>query len=382
MGKLRFYPDRPLGSYHKCDTGIIVSMIILWGLGIFTLFFCSSAFGENFFNDRFHFIKRQLFFSIIGFAGLLAFAIVPLSKMRKMLPLFVLASVVLCLFPLVPGIGEELNGARRWIRLPFFSFQPSECLKLTTVLFLANFIDKYERKSAEERSVFPAVFMMLLFFGIIILQKDFSTSVFIFFIGLLMFFVSGLKVLWIVPFIVLAVPAVIMLILSESYRLNRLQAFISPNEFLDSVNYQPKLAATAINRGGFWGMGIGAGLEKFKMIPEVHTDYIFAGWAEAMGFVGVIFYFGLLCVFAFKVYKAAFTCPDRFGAMGIFGCMSMILFQSFMNCAVVCGSLPSTGIPLPFFSSGGSSIIITLCMCGFIINAARGDCDSAVEEGE
>ena len=377
MAGYSFYPDKPLSQYKKSDTGLIVSIILLWGLGMGALFVCSSAYCGKVFGNELLLVKRQLFASAVGFAGLLFFAFAPLSQIRKILPLMMLVCVVLLLATFVPALNEERNGAKRWVKLPFFRFQPSELAKFAVILYLANFFDKYQRqKDSDERSVFPAVVVMTLFVALIFAEKDFSTGLFIFLICLLMFFVSGIKTLWLIPMAVIGLPALAMMIVWEPYRMERIAGYLHPEQFSQGVNYQTNASLRAIGAGGFWGQGIGNGLTKLNSIPEVQADYIFAGWAEAMGFVGVALYFAILCVFAFRSYKQALNCPDRFGAIGTFGCISSILFQSLANVAVVCGAIPSTGIPLPFFSAGGSSMIVTLCMCGFMINAARADSDS------
>jgi cell division protein FtsW len=146
---------------------------------------------------------------------------------------------------------------------------------------------------------------------------------------------------------------------------------VKPEFDLYGINYQSNVARFAISVGNLFGEGIGAGLTQIKRIPEVYADYIFAGWTEAMGFLGVLAYFALLVYFAWRGYRVAWRCPDRFGALTAFGCTTSIFFQSLINCGVVSSALPSTGIPLPFFSSGGSSLIITFCMCGLIINTSR-----------
>ena len=376
MGGYSFYPDKPLSQYKKSDTGLIVSIILLWGVGMGTLYVCSSAYCGKVFGDGLLLVKRQLLASALGFAGLLFFAFAPLSKIRKILPLVMLVCIILLLATFVPAFNEERNGAKRWVKLPFFRFQPSELAKFVVILYLANFFDKYQReKDSEDRSVFPAVMVMSLFVILIFAEKDFSTGMFLFLICLLLFFVSGIKTLWLIPMAVIGIPALAMMIVWEPYRMERIAGFLHPEEFSQGVNYQTNASLRAIGAGGFWGQGIGNGLSKLNSIPEVQADYIFAGWTEAMGFVGVALYFAILCVFAFRAYNKAFNCPDRFGAIGTFGCISAILFQSLANVAVVCGSIPSTGIPLPFFSAGGSSMIVALCMCGFMINAARADED-------
>ena len=383
MGDYRFLPERSVVSYRKSDTSFIISVILMWGIGIFTLFVCSSSYAKAALDDSMYFVKRQLIASGVGFAGLLFFAICPADKQRKILPAMVFLTLVLCIMTFIPGLQYERNGARRWIKMPFFTFQPSELLKFIIVIFLANYFDKYLRKDDfdEEKNVGPAVVILVLFVSIVFAQKDFSTGLFVLFIGLLMFYIAKVKMLWIIPFCILAVPAIILMILTEQYRVNRIAAFLNPDEYVQSFNFQSIASKKAVITGGFWGQGIGDGLEKLNNIPEVQSDYIFAGWTEAMGFIGVIFYFVLLMFFVSRAMIIALKCPDRFSAFGTFGCTAVIFFQSLMNVSVVCGIVPTTGIPLPFFSNGGSSVIVTLCMCGFIINASRVDGDSFVKEG-
>lgn len=357
---------------------LFVTIILLWGLGIFTLFICSQRYGNARFSNPFYFVNRQLICSLVGFVAFFFFLVVDMSVVRRMIFVLVVFSIVCCILTYFPGISIEKNGARRWIRMPFnFSFQPSELVKFAMVLFLANNFEKQEEIIDEdEKSVFPCVFGLFTFVGLVIAQKDFSTGLFIALVGILMFFVSGTKLRWLVPFLFLAIPAVFLLITLEQYRMERIIGFLRPDEFASSVNYQNLAAKKAISAGGIWGHGIGSGLSRINSIPEVQADYIFAGWAEAMGFGGVMIYFILICIFAWRGYLAAFNSPSRFTGYATFGCVSLIFIQSLVNCMVVCGLLPSTGIPLPFFSLGGSSIIVTIAMSGFILSASR--CDEGI----
>ena len=373
MNQFTFYANKPSQNYNKIDIWLLGSMLLLWGLGIFTLYICSQNFALRAFGNPVYFVNRQLLCSAVGFIFFAGFVITDMKYVRKFVSVIVIISFVLCILTFIPGISIIKNGARRWIRMPGnFTFQPSELVKFSLVLFLANYFDKQDKLlDEEEKTVFPCVIVLVLFAGIIFAQKDFSTGVFVTLIGILLFFVSGAKLVWIFPFALIAVPAAFLMITLNPYRLQRLIGWISPDEFSSSINYQSLNAKRAISAGGVWGSGIGAGLSKINSIPEVQADYIFAGWAESMGYVGVVLYFVLLAFFAYRGYKAAFNNPDKFTALSTFGCVSVIVFQSLVNTMVVCGLLPSTGINLPFFSLGGTSIVITLAMCGFIVNASR-----------
>lgn len=374
-----FYANKPSENYHKIDIWFLISILLLWGLGIFTLFISSQNNADRMFKNPMYFVNRQLICSAIGFVFFFLFLFLDMNVIKKAVPLIVCISIILCICTFIPGLGIEKNGARRWIKMPFnFSFQPSEFVKFALVLFLANYFDKQsEIEILEDKTVFPAVLVFIILDVFVFLQKDFSTGLFIFIIGFLMFFVSGSKLTWFFPLMIIAIPAFILMISLESYRLERIAGFFNPDKYSNSINYQFTRAKLAISDGGFWGNGIGAGLKRINLIPEIQADYVFAGWAEAMGLFGVIIYFLLLGFFAFRGYRAALNCPKRFDSYVSFGFVTIILVQSLVNCAVVCGLIPTTGIPLPFFSLGGSSIIITLAMSSLVLNASR--CEEKTE---
>ncbi len=372
MHNFNFFAEKPDSIYRKSDSLFIVLVVLLWGIGMVTLQFCSANYGQRFFGNSFHFVQRQLISSLIGFIFLIFFAVTDVEKLRKVLPIIVLGSIALSLLTFIPGIGVERNGARRWIKIPYFStFQPSEALKFSMVLFLANFFDKQAKLPAEDRSVVPALVGLLFISVIILWQQDLGTAFFVLVLGLAIFFVTGAKLLWFFPMALLLIPFGLIFILTEPYRVNRILGFIAPDSFAQSLNWQINGSKRAITDGGLFGQGIGSGLTKLGGVPEIQSDYVFAGWAEAMGFFGVIIYLCILGLFLWRVYRICMTCGNRFASIASFGFGAVIVAQSLLNIAVVAGAVPTTGIPLPFFSSGGSSMMVTLAMCGFIINSSR-----------
>ncbi len=378
MSNYMFFADRPIGNYKKSDTLFILVTFILWGLGIYTLFVCSGNVGERFFNDKNYFIARQLAYSAFGLAGFILFSVIPVQTVRKFIIPITICTLILCIFALIPGIGSERKGASRWISIPHvISFQPSEIVKFTLVLYLSHLFDEHSKEYEENSKefIYPVV-ALLLFVMVIFLQKDLSTGAFIFFIGISMFIITGASLMWLIPFALLAIPAIILMITLEPYRLMRVLAFFKPEEFTLTTGYQNFASERAISAGGIWGVGSGMGLEKVSGIPEVQTDYIFAAWAGSMGLIGVTFYFILLFTFAMRGFKISLNSASRFASYSAFGCTLSIALQSIINCAVVCGAAPTTGIPLPFFSYGGSSLLVTFCMCGFIVNASHCNADS------
>lgn len=372
MHNFNFFAEKPDSMYRKSDSLFIVLVMLLWGIGMVTLQFCSANYGQRFFGNSLHFVQRQLISSLVGFVLLIFFAVTDVEKVRKILPVIVLGSIVLSLLTFIPGIGVERNGARRWIKIPYFStFQPSEALKFSMVLFLANLFDKQSKLPEEDRSVVPALVGLLVFSVIILCQQDLGTALFVMILGLSIFFVTGAKLLWFVPMAFLLIPFGLIFILTEPYRVNRIIGFIAQDSFAQSLNWQINGSKRAITDGGLFGQGIGSGLTKLGGVPEIQSDYVFAGWAEAMGFFGVLIYLCILGLFLWRVYRICMTCGNRFASIASFGFGAVIVAQSLLNIAVVAGVVPTTGIPLPFFSSGGSSMMVTLAMCGFIINSSR-----------
>lgn len=373
MSNFTFSAERPLMEYKKKDSTFIICVLLLWGLGIVTLLICSQLNGILKFENKYHFVFRQLKYSVIAFVALTFFALVPMSFIRKCVVIATGISLFLCLLCFVPGLKAEINGATRWVKISSsISFQPSEFVKFAIILYLSHLFVKHEDeyKVNNKEFLYP-LFVLLLFVLVILAQKDFSTAFIVFSIGTIMFIISGANISWIVPFLILAIPAVLLLIFTEPYRLLRIQAFLKPNELLDGLNYQRNTSLKAISDCGFFGRGMGSDLNAVIKIPEVESDYIFASWTSSMGLLGVSVYFILIIIFTWKAFQIALTCPNKFAAYGSMGCAILIAIQSLVNIAVVCGLLPTTGIPLPFFSSGGTSLIVTLAMCGFIINASN-----------
>lgn len=367
---------------ERFDVPFIVMTVIMCGVGITTLYSGSSGYAELAFANPLYFINRQLANLAVGTVALIVLSLINLEAVRALLPKIVLISIIIAILPFIPGIGITRNGAARWIRLGPSQFQPSELVKVVMVIFLANlFAKKHDRFSEPEVSVYPAAFMSFLFIGIVYLQNDFSTAMFILFIVLSMFYVSGVPTSWFVKLFIVLLPLVAIMVLSKEYRIKRVLSFLHPDSDPLNSGYQVNAALKALSEGGFWGRGLGNGIRKISSIPEVQSDFIFAVWCEEMGFIGVLMYFGLLVAFSVRGFMISISCPDRFRSYLAFGCTLIILVQSLMNCGVVVRFFPATGIPLPFFSSGGSSLLITLCLCGLIINVSRRKPEGELQNG-
>lgn len=381
MRKTSFVAEKNSMS-ERFDVPFIVMTVIMCGVGITTLYSGSSGYAKLAFGNPLYFVNRQLVNLAVGIVALLVLSMINLEVIRKLLPKMVLATIVIAVLPFIPGIGLTLNGASRWIKIGPSQFQPSELVKIVMVIFLANlFAKKHDRFDEPEVSVYPAAFMSFLFIGLVYLQNDFSTSMFILFIVLSMFYVSGVPASWFVKLFIVLLPLVAIMVLSKEYRIKRVLSFLHPDADPLNSGYQVNAALKALSEGGFWGRGLGNGIRKISSIPEVQSDFIFTVWCEEMGFVGVLAYFGLLVAFSVRGFMISLACPDRFRCYLAFGCTLIILVQSILNCGVVVRFLPATGITLPFFSSGGSSLLITLCLCGLIINVSRRKPEGELQNG-
>lgn len=366
------FAERPV-TQKKNDMGLIVSVIFLLGFGLITLYVSSTSYALRSQGNEFYFLYRQLGYVGVGLVLMITASCLNMEIIRKLLPVFVVISFVLCFLPFIPGLGVERNGARRWFKVPFGgTFQPSELAKLAVILFLANLFDKKSDKLDNPAvSVYPAAFGLFAFVLVVFLQDDFSTAFFILIIGFILFFVSGVYMRWFIAFCVFAVPVALLFVFSEEYRVNRLIAFLLPDYDIHGMNFQLAASCRAITAGGFWGVGFGTGLRYVKNIPEVQADFVFAGWCESMGFFGVLLYFAILFYFGFRVVHIVRRAKNRFEALVAAGCGSSLFLQSLLSCGVVSGALPSTGITLPFFSSGGSAVMVMMLACGLLINVSR-----------
>lgn len=364
MRDFNFFNERPVHNYKKSDLILILLTILLTGMGLVTLYFASADRAANHFNDGTQFyITKQLISVAVGVMGLLFFSVVKIDLIRKLLPMACIFVVLISVITLFAGESHN-TVARRWIMIPGLniSIQPSEFVKFVMVLYLANQFDKHDTVGA--------AVVGLIVFTFIVIPNDFSTGFLILVVGIIMFFACGSKLMWLLPGTALAIPFAILFVSQSANRVERIINFISPEKSTDG-NYQVSRALMAIVSGGWFGRGMGTGLVKTEYVPEIASDYIFAGWVEATGFVGVVIFIILVAAICWRIFYCAFTCFDKFASYVCFGFGTFIVVQTLLNIAIVADLLPSTGIPLPFFSAGGTSIVMTLCMCGFAINASR-----------
>jgi cell division protein FtsW len=349
-----------------------ICIILLLGIGVVTLYSSSYAFARRFFNDGNYFIVRQAVFAAAGIVLFVIFSRINLKTLRKyVMPLMGIAAF-LCALTMIPGIGVERYGASRWIEIGAVSYQPSEMVKFVLPLYLAHLLDKKaENLDNFYSGVLPPVLVTGLFFALIYMQNNFSTAVFITFNALVIFYLAGMRYRYFFAAVAMIVPVSALLVFTKEHRVRRLVSFIKPEWDPLGAGFQVNASREAIISGGFWGKGIGEGTRKVASIPEIHSDFIFSAYAEETGFIGILLFFAMFTAFAVLGYRAAWRSETVFGRLLAAGLTTMIVSQAMLNIAVVSGALPATGIPLPFFSAGGSSLATTLVCAGLIANVAR-----------
>ncbi|MCX7656578.1 MAG: putative lipid II flippase FtsW [Treponemataceae bacterium] len=352
---------------------IVVSTIILFlGVGLVTLYAASYGTGELFYNNGYYFIHRQLLFAGAGLVFFFFLSWLDLEIMRQWVKPLVILSFLMCVLPFIPGIGVVKNGAARWIRVGPVGFQPSELVKLVLPLYLAHILDKKQDRLDDVFSVLlPPLIIISLFFVIIYLQNNFSTASFIVLNGFLLLFLGGIRLRHFVGLAVIIAPIAVFMVITKEYRLQRLISFLQPEWDPLGAGFQIRASLATIRSGGILGKGLGASMRDPVNVPEIHSDFIFASFARDMGLVGVAFFFLVVLVFLVQSFRIAFCGTTPFIRLLTLGIATTLVTQIILNVAVVSATIPATGVPLPFFSAGGSSLFVTLGACGILVNVSR-----------
>ncbi len=355
------------------DFGIFIVILLLLAGGIIMVSSASSAYALYHFKNSYHFLAKQLMWAGMGIVVMLTISKIDYRLWRKFSGLFYFIGIALLLIVLIPHIGVNRNGAQRWIDLGFTEFQPSEIMKLALIVYFAHKLSKIKDTiTSFWHGFMPYMMWVGLIVGLLMLQPHMSAAGVVILIALVMLFAAGAKI-W--HFFIISLPAAGLMfaaILVAPYRMQRLLTFFDPWSDPRGDGWQIIQSLYAIGSGSLFGLGLGRSRQKFLYIPEPHNDFIFSILAEELGFIGVLVVMILFLIFIWRGLRVAMHAPDSFGSLLAAGITSLVAIQVLINVAVVTSSMPVTGMPLPFFSYGGSSLLFLMVSMGILLNISRG----------
>ena len=354
------------------DALLLGSVAFLITIGLAMVFSSSTAIAASYEHDPAYFFKRQVAYLVVGLVLAYAAYRVDYRKLRGLAPGLVIFTFVLLVAVMVPHVGYATGGARRWLGFHAISFQPSELGKLALVLFLAAKLSQLgEGIRSLSKGVVPALFVTLLLAAPVFAEPDMGTASLYVFIAVAVLFTAGARIEHLIMCALVMLPGAAILIGSSAYKRARIFAFLNPWKDPQNTGYHTVQSLLALGSGGLVGLGLGASRQKYFYLPEAYTDYIFAVLGEELGLLGCITVIALFVVFAVRATSLAIKAPDRFGMLLAMGCTFTIVIQAFVNIGVVTSSWPVTGVPLPFMSYGGTSLVVSLVAVALIANVGR-----------
>ena len=355
--------------------GVTVALCLFGAVMIFS---ASAVTAEKEYGHSYYFLVRQAAWLILGLLGMFALMRTDYRRLRE--PQVVYTTVCVVLLMLVGTFFlDKSHATHRWIRYGPLGVQPSELAKLAVILYLAWFLDQKRRNKAGMefskqdflQTILPAAGPILIYVLLILLQPDLGTAVDIVLVATAILYAAGLSWKWLAAGLAASLPALYLLISHVSYRQARLTAFLDPNSDPQGAGFQLMQSLIAVGSGGFTGVGLMESKQKLFYLPEAHTDFIYAVICEELGYLGAMLVIALFVVYGWRGMRAAFRAPDGFGRLLALGVMTLVLTQAMMNLAVVLGMVPTKGIPLPFVSYGGSSLLVMLLATGVLLNISQ-----------
>ena len=364
--------DRESLGSQGYDWGIIISVIFLPAIGMLMVYSTSSVYALEKFGDASYFLKRQAIYLFIGFTVMIVLMKLDYQILKRFVyPAYIMGLLILCLV-LVPGLGKEIGGARRWINLGPGSFQPAEVAKFLLVFYLAySLMKKKEKMDTFLVGFVSHVLIVGVYIILILLEPDFGMSVVLLVLLFGMLFIGGVNIKYIAVSGIISILFLSWAVMSHGYRMNRIMAFLNPWKDPLGSGYQTVQSFMAFSLGGVTGSGLGNSSQKLLFLPEAHTDFIFSIIGEELGLIGVISIiigFGFLMIRGLRV---ALRVTDLFGCYLVFGCIMLITLQAGINMAVAVGLFPTKGLTLPFISYGGTSLISSLAAMGIVLSVSR-----------
>jgi len=356
---------------RKLNTHVwmLLVLFLILGFGGIMIYSTSAIYAEEAHGDSFFYLKRHLTWIVLGLIGMfLAWKVDYHIWRRYSKPLF-FVSVGLLIMVYMPGIGRSAGGARRWLSLGGFGFQPSELAKLALIIYLSDILTRKQRWVQEFwKGLVPPLVIIGIMVGLILLQPDLGTSMSMAIVAFIILFIAGVKWQYLATLGLSALPFLFVFICSAPYRWNRIMVFLHPWKDPQGTGFQIIQSYLALGSGGIWGVGLGNSRQKLFYLPAAHTDFIFSIIGEELGVLGSL---AILILFALLLFLGVVICLralDLFGHFLALGIVTTISLQTIINIGVVTGSLPTKGLPLPFISYGGSCMLVYLVAVGILLN--------------
>jgi len=348
----------------KVDKYLLIVTVLMATLGVIAVADASAPQALSVFNDKFHFAKQQIIWYAAGIILLFVASRIKYTFWEKIaLPLFFI-NILLLIAVLIPNIGFKALGARRWINLGFFSFQPSEIIKFSVILYFAKL-------AKSKKGIYSYLIPLMLVSLLIMLQPDLGTTMVFVVISMILIFLTGVNIIQFIGISVLGIISSLLLIITSNYRRQRLLTYIKRGSNPLKEGYHIRQILLSLGLGGFWGVGLGASRQKFLFLPEAAGDSIFAVIAEEVGFIGASIIIFLFVFYIIRGFKISVNTKDIFAKLLAAGIASWVSIQTIVNLGSMTAVLPLTGIPLPFFSYGGTSLVMLMLATGILLNISR-----------
>jgi len=361
----------------KMDWAVFVVTMILFSFGIVLVYSSSFALAQQRFGGDDFFLLRQVSRGAIGLLCFIIFANIDYRIYRKLSPFMFAAAIAVLVYVLLLPDSMAINGAKRWLILGPVRVQVSEFARLALICMVATHLSEKDIQ-VDSKTYYQLLVKIGIICFLVFLEPDFSTAVILAATGLTLLFVGGARIKNVLTTIVFAVPLILFAVLKTPYRRQRLMGFLKPSEFAESLGYQSQQALIGLGNGGIAGVGLGKGEQKFFYLPEPHTDFVFSILGEEIGFVGICIVLSLFAILVYRGFRIAFRAPDTFGRLLAFGITAVISFYVLLHGAVNTAIVPTTGVPLPFISYGGMSLVFTMISMGILLNiSARSGTTSA-----
>lgn len=356
----------------KFDIKLFISIIITCIYGCIMIYSSSCIWAEYKFENKYHYFIMQLIFLIIGIIIMILVSKVDYKVYLKKSNKILFICIILLILVLIPGIGKVRNGSRSWFGIGGLGIQPSEFMKLSLIIFTSKYIHNNPKcMSSVKKGAFPILLVTIISFLLIMLQPDFGTGTILVITIISMLFISGIETSFFIKSMFVLISLASILILAAPYRLKRVVSFLNPWSDPLGTGFQAIQSLYAIGPGGLFGLGFGNSIQKHFYLPEPQTDFIFSIISEELGILGIISVAALFLFIIIRCVKISAKAPDMFSKFISFGILFQLSFQALLNLSVVVGLIPVTGVTLPFFSYGGSSLLITMISMGIILNISR-----------